>query len=91
LREVFARYPHIGPALPAMGYSPAQLDDLAATMAAVDCDAVVVATPVDLARLISIDKPSCRVRTDLEEIGHPDLMHIVYDFLRAHSAIRPAH
>ena len=89
LPDVFARYPHIGPALPAMGYSPAQLDDLAATIAAVDCDAVVIATPVDLGRLISIDKPSCRVRTELEEIGHPDLMHIVYDFLRAHSAKLP--
>ncbi|HEY0724197.1 MAG TPA: hypothetical protein VGD41_09475 [Pyrinomonadaceae bacterium] len=90
LPDVFARYPHIGPALPAMGYSPAQLDDLAATIAAVDCDAVVIATPVDLGRLISIDKPSCRVRTELEEIGHPDLMHTVYDFLRAHSAKLPA-
>ena len=91
LPEVFARYPHIGPALPAMGYSPAQLDDLCATIAAVDCDAVVIATPVDLGRLISIDKPSCRVRTDLEEIGPPDLMRIVYDFLRAHSGSLPAH
>lgn len=91
LPEIFARYPHIGPALPAMGYSPAQLDDLSATIAAVDCDAVIIATPVDLARLISIDKPSCRVRTDLEEIGHPDLMHIVYDFLRARAARLPAH
>ena len=68
-----------------MGYSQAQLDDLAATIAAVDCDTIVIATPVDLARLIPLDKPYCRVHYDLEEISHPDLTDVVCDFLRAHT------
>lgn len=86
LIEIFARYPWVGKALPAMGYSQAQLDDLAATIAAVDCDTIVIATPVDLARLIPLDKPYCRVRYELEEISRPDLTDVVADFLSAHAA-----
>ena len=67
-----------------MGYSQAQLKDLADTIAAVECDAVVIATPVDLARLIRVEKPYCRVRYNLDEISQPDLSHVVYDFLRVH-------
>ena len=73
-----------------MGYSQSQLDDLAATIAAVDCDTVVIATPVDLARLIPIAKPYCRVHYDLEEISHPDLTHVVYGFLQTHSNRLPS-
>ena len=91
LPDVFRRFPWIGPALPAMGYSQSQLDDLAATIAAVDCDTVVIATPVDLARLISIPKPYCRVRYDLEEISHPDLAYVVCNFLRDHADRLPSH
>lgn len=72
----------IGKALPAMGYSPAQFEDLSATINATPCDSIVVATPVDLARLISLDKPHCRVRYDLEEISRPDLFEVISDFLR---------
>jgi len=67
-----------------MGYSPTQLEDLAATINATPCDSIVVATPVDLARLIPLPKPYCRVRYDLEEISHPDLADILARFLRAH-------
>jgi len=81
LAEVFQHYPWVGRALPAMGYSQAQLDDLTATIAATPCDAIVVATPVDLARLIHLPKPHCRVRYDLEEIGHPDLNQVLAVFL----------
>lgn len=90
LVEVFNQYPRLGPALPAMGYSQSQLDDLAATIAAVDCDTIVIATPVDLARLIPIAKPYCRVHYDLEEISRPDLTHVVYGFLQAHSNRLPS-
>lgn len=83
LIETFEHFPWVGRALPAMGYSASQLDDLAATIAAVDCDTVVVATPVDLARLIPLAKPYCRVRYDLEEIGHPDLADVVGAFFDA--------
>jgi predicted GTPase len=84
LLETFLRYPWVGRALPAMGYSKSQLGELAATIAAVDCDSIVVATPVDLARLIPMAKPHCRARYDLEEISRPDLTAVVSDFLRDH-------
>jgi predicted GTPase len=82
LIQTFARYPWVGKALPAMGYSDAQLADLAGTIEAISCETIIVATPVDLARLIPLPKPFCRVRYDLEEIGHPDLAQIVSRFLQ---------
>ena len=82
LIETFQRFPWVQRALPAMGYSQAQLDDLAATIAAVDCDTIIVASPVDLGRLIALPKPHCRARYDLEEIGHPALAEVISDFLR---------
>jgi predicted GTPase len=67
--DTFDQYRHVGPLLPAMGYGPRQLADLAATINAVDCDLVLIATPVDLAALIDIDKPSLRVSYELQEFG----------------------
>ena len=58
--EVYRRFPHIGPVLPAMGYSESQRLDLQATIAATPCDAVLVATPIDLRRVVSIKKPVVR-------------------------------
>jgi len=81
LGETFMRHPWITSALPAMGYSAAQLRDLAATVAAVPCDTVIVATPVDLPRLIRISQPCCRVHYDLEEISHPDLAEVLATLL----------
>jgi predicted GTPase len=81
LAETFKKYPWVERALPAMGYSAAQLRDLGATVAAVPCDTVIVATPVDLARLIPLAKPFCRVRYDFDEIGHPDLAEVISKFL----------
>ena len=81
LRETFATYPGIGTLLPAMGYGPEQLADLEATIAATPADTVVIGTPIDLARVIRIDKPRTRVYYDLEEIGTPDLAGIVGEFL----------
>jgi predicted GTPase len=89
LRETFDRFPRVGNALPAMGYSTSQLEDLAATIAAADCDTVVIATPVDLARLIPLAKPHCRVRYDFEEITRPDLEEILDGFIRAQSERLP--
>ena len=82
LADTFKHFPWVGKALPAMGYSPTQLEDLAATINATPCDSIVVATPVDLARLIPLAKPYCRVRYDLEEVSHPDLSEVISDFLR---------
>ena len=78
----FKRFPWVGKALPAMGYSETQLNELAATINGTVCDSIVIANPVDLARLIPLDKPHCRVRYDLEEISRPDLSQIIADFLR---------
>ena len=84
LIETFKHFPWVGSALPAMGYSEAQLGDLAATVRATTCDSIVVATPVDLGRLIVLPKPYCRVSYDLEEISRPDLAQVVNDFLLSH-------
>lgn len=80
LIQTFAHYPWVGRALPAMGYSDAQLEDLAGTIEAISCDTIIIATPVDLARIIALPKPFCRVRYDLEEISHPDLVELISQF-----------
>ena len=84
LIDTFATYPEIGTVLPAMGYGDQQLRDLQATIDAVDCDVVVIGTPIDLARVIAIDKPHVRVSYDLQEIGSPDLAEIVDAFVADH-------
>ena len=65
-----------------MGYGEEQLRDLEATINATDCDAVVIGTPIDLARIIAIDKPNTRVYYDLQEIGSPDLEGILASFVK---------
>jgi predicted GTPase len=86
LNEIFKRYPWVGKAIPAMGYSAAQLADLAATIHATPCDSVVIATPVNLARLIAMTQPCCRVRYDLSEITQPGLADVVDDFVERHAS-----
>lgn len=81
LAATFAQYPQIGPVLPAMGYGAAQIADLAATIAAVPADLVLVATPIDLRRVLTVSKPAQRVRYDLQEIGEPTLTTILRQFL----------
>jgi len=82
LAETYRIYPNIGHLLPAMGYGEEQMRDLSATIAATDCDSVVIATPIDLARVIKIDKPNTRVKYDLQEIGHPDMEDVLCDFIK---------
>jgi predicted GTPase len=67
LRDTFRAYPHLDGLLPAMGYGPEQLRDLEQTVKRVDCDLVLIATPVDLRRLISIAQPSCRVAYEFQD------------------------
>jgi predicted GTPase len=67
LAEVFARHPHLGPVLPALGYRPGQVADLSATIAAVPCDLVLAATPIDLARLVRVERPIHRVSYAIAE------------------------
>jgi predicted GTPase len=73
IAETYAKYPATGDVLPAMGYGDRQVEELAQTIRASDADVVVIGTPIDLTRLIEFDKPSVRVRYELQEIGSPTL------------------
>lgn len=73
IADTYRKYPRIGTLLPAMGYGERQIRDLEATIAKVECDVVVIATPIDLRRIVKIDKPAVRVRYELQEIGVPTL------------------
>lgn len=84
LTETFRIYPNIGPLLPAMGYGQQQLNDLEATINNTDCDSVIIATPIDLNRIIKIKKPNTRVYYDLQEIGKPDLKDVLDEFVSKH-------
>jgi predicted GTPase len=81
LVETFQIYPEIGTVLPAMGYGEQQLKDLETTINNTECDAVVIGTPIDLSRIIEINKPHTRVYYNLQEIGRPDLTMILDDFV----------
>jgi predicted GTPase len=81
IAETFKAYPQTGALLPAMGYSAAQVRDLEATIRRVPCDTVVIGTPIDLRRIVTIDQPSVRVTYDLVEQTHPDLGTILADVL----------
>lgn len=83
LKETFKHYPNIGTLLPAMGYGKQQLSDLETTINNTDCDSVVIGTPIDLSRLIKINKPLTRVYYDLQEIGKPDLVQVLDEFLKS--------
>jgi predicted GTPase len=80
IKKAFKKYPHIKNLLPAMGYGDKQVKDLEDTINAIDCDAVVSATPIDLGRLLNVNKPIIRVSYELDEIGKPDLEDVLKDF-----------
>ena len=82
LSETFRLYPDIGMVLPAMGYGEQQLNDLEKTISNTKCDSVIIATPIDLKRIIKIKKPSTRVFYDLQEIGDPGLPEIINGFIK---------
>lgn len=82
LKDTFQQYPNIGKVLPAMGYGAEQIKDLEQTIKNTQCDSVIVGTPIDLNRVIQIDKPFTRVFYDLEEIGHPGLTDILDEFIK---------
>ncbi len=82
LAETFKIYPNIGTLLPAMGYGEQQVKDLEATIEKTPCDVVVIATPIDLTRIVKINKPTVKIGYDLQEIGQPDLNQAVNDFIK---------
>jgi predicted GTPase len=80
LIRTFERYPGIGTLLPAMGYGEEQMRDLEATVERTPADLVLIATPVDLRRIMRIDKPALRVSYELQEVGKPDLTDALRSF-----------
>ncbi|MDI9412931.1 MAG: cyclic 2,3-diphosphoglycerate synthase [Bacillota bacterium] len=84
IANTYESYPHVENLLPAMGYSSEQIADLEATIAKIDCDAVIIGTPIDLNRVVKIDQPTTRVYYDLQEIGTPNLTEVLSDFTKNH-------
>jgi len=82
IAETFRIYPNVGQLLPAMGYGEEQMRDLMATIDRTDCDSVVIATPIDLERVIRITKPNTRVAYNLQEIGSPSMDDVLTSFLK---------
>ncbi len=85
LAETLRLYPHVGKVLPAMGYSPKQIADLQATIAKIDCDTVIIGTPINLSRVVDIAGRTVRVHYDLQEIGEPNLQQILAEFVKEHN------
>jgi predicted GTPase len=77
IQETYAKYPTTGDVLPAMGYGDEQMRELEETINNAGADQVIIATPIDLGRLLKIDSPAQRVRYELQEIGQPTLEDIL--------------
>jgi predicted GTPase len=77
IKDTYTKYPGIGTLLPAMGYGKKQIQELEDTINAVDCDIVIIGTPIDLSRIVKINKKSIRVKYELQEIGRPDLEEVL--------------
>jgi predicted GTPase len=77
IAETFKAYPHMGDLLPAMGYGDDQVQELRETIARSDADLVLIGTPIDLRRLIDLDKPALRVTYRLQEVGEPTLADVL--------------
>lgn len=88
LAETFRLYPNIGTLLPAMGYGEEQVKDLERTIENTPCDAIIIATPIDLNRIVKINKPNVKVGYDLQEIGKPDLSDVINDFVKKHNLVK---
>jgi predicted GTPase len=77
IQETYRSYPHLGSVLPAMGYSKTQIHDLEETINHANCDLVVFATPIHLTRILSLNKPTLRVRYEYQDHGHPVLEDVL--------------
>jgi predicted GTPase len=84
IEDTFMKYEHLEDVLPAMGYGKEQMEELQKTINKADVEAVVIGTPIDLTRIVKIDKPSVRVRYDLQEIGRPNLEDVLKEFAKKH-------
>jgi predicted GTPase len=81
IADTYRKYPDIGILLPAMGYGKQQMKDLEETINKAECDVVVIATPIDLRRLVKLNKPAVRVNYELQIIGKPSLEDVLKPFL----------
>ena len=84
IKETFEKYTHVEDVLPAMGYGETQMKELEKTINKSDVEAIVIGTPIDLGKIIKINKPNTRVRYDLQEIGRPNLEDILSEFVKKH-------
>jgi predicted GTPase len=84
IKGVYEKYKQIHNYLPAMGYSPEQIKDLESTINATPADFVVSGTPIDLTRVVKVNKPIINVKYELQEIGKPDLTDVLENFLKTH-------
>ena len=80
IKEVFGTFQQLGNVLPAMGYNKEQIEELETTINNIPCDSVIVGTPIDIGKLMNINKPLVRVKYSLEEIGNPNLNDILTSF-----------
>ena len=80
IKKTFKKFPHLKKVLPAMGYGEKQIAELQETINAANCDLVLSGTPIDLRKVLKVDKPVVRVRYELDEIGHPNLEDVLKDF-----------
>ncbi|HOU82611.1 MAG TPA: cyclic 2,3-diphosphoglycerate synthase [Bacteroidales bacterium] len=85
IKQTFETYPHIGTLLPAMGYGDEQVKDLEATINNTPVDLVISGTPIDLGRVVKVNKPIIRVGYDLQEIGYPTFDEVLDDFVKNHN------
>jgi predicted GTPase len=90
IQGVFENYPHVTQVLPAMGYGEHQMAELSDTIAAVPCDSVLIATPVDLGRILKLDKPATRATYELEECDRTVLPKAIADAFRRRSVVMTA-
>jgi predicted GTPase len=90
IKETFARYPHLTELLPAMGYGRKQMEELRETIERSDADLVLIGTPIDLRRVIELDKPALRVTYRLQELGEPTLAELLAERGIIDSVSQPA-
>ncbi|MEK7297470.1 MAG: GTPase, partial [Planctomycetota bacterium] len=81
IAATYKHFPHIGKILPAMGYGLSQVEELRETIQRTPCDVVIIGTPIDLRKIIPLDKPSSRVRYSLCETSIPSLKEILVKML----------
>jgi predicted GTPase len=82
IKEAYRKYSHLGAILPALGYSDKQVAELKETIERIPCDVIVIGTPIDLRRIITLSKPTIRVRYELKVLGPVSLEQVIDDFLK---------